>query len=168
LIESKPKTEKSLITLHGIYVLLINMERDVDLTVGAKGRIQFKKGLYAYVGSGQINLEQRIKRHLKKEKRKFWHIDYLLSSCAAKIVKVFFREAEKTEECTVAITIGKKNTPIIGFGCSDCKCRSHLFYTQNFRLKKDYRELEGKSNLKFLHMLSFSPSNHWQDWEIKE
>jgi Uri superfamily endonuclease len=144
------------------------LEKDVDLTVGAKGRIQFKKGSYAYVGSGQTNLEQRIKRHLRKEKRKFWHIDYLLSSCAAKIVKVFFKEAEKTEECTVAKTIGTQNTPIFGFGCSDCKCKSHLFYLQNFRLKRDCRELEGKSNLKSFHMLSFSPSTLWQDWEIKD
>jgi Uri superfamily endonuclease len=154
--------------LHGIYVLLINLEKDVDVTVGAKGRMQFKKGLYAYVGSGQTNLEQRIKRHLRKEKRKFWHIDYLLSRSAAKIVKVFFKEAEKTEECVVAKTIGRKNTSIFGFGCSDCKCKSHLFYLHNFRLKRDCRELEGKSNLKFLQMLSFSPSSLWQDWEIEQ
>jgi Uri superfamily endonuclease len=157
-----------LITLQGIYILLINLEKDVDVSVGAKGRIQFKKGLYAYVGSGQTNLEQRIKRHLRKEKRKFWHIDYLLSSCAAKIVKVFYKEAEKTEECIAAKTIGTQNTPIFGFGCSDCKCKSHLFYLQNFRLKRDCRELEGKSNLKSFHMLSSSPSTLWQDWEIKD
>jgi Uri superfamily endonuclease len=154
--------------LHGIYILLINLEKDVDVTVGAKGRIQFKKGLYAYVGSGQTNLEQRIRRHLRGEKRKFWHIDYLLNSCAAKIVKVFFKEAENSEECIVAKTIGTKNTPIFGFGCSDCKCKSHLFHLPNFRLKSDFRELEGRNNLKFVHMFSFSPSSHWQDWEIKE
>jgi Uri superfamily endonuclease len=154
--------------LHGIYILLINLEKDVDVTVGAKGRIQFKKGLYAYVGSGQTNLEHRIKRHLKKEKRKFWHIDYLLNSYAAKIIKVFYKEAEKTEECIVAKTIGTKNTPIFGFGCSDCKCKSHLFYLQNFRLKRVCREPNGKNNLKFLHMPSFSPSSYWQDWERKE
>jgi Uri superfamily endonuclease len=154
--------------LHGIYILLINLEKTVNVTVGAQGRIQFKKGLYAYVGSGQKNVEKRIKRHLRKEKRKFWHIDYLLSNCAAKIVKVLFKEAEKTEECIVAKTIDKKNTPIFSFGCSDCKCKSHLFYLQNFRLKTDCRELKGKNNLKFLRMLSFSPSNHWQDWEIKK
>ena len=151
--------------MRGIYVLLINVEKDVDVTVGAKGRISFKKGLYSYVGSGQTNLEQRIRRHLRKKKQKFWHIDYLLSSGAARIVKVFFKEAKKTEECTVAKTICLKNKPILGFGCSDCKCESHLFYMQNFRSKRNYGELGRKNNTKFLHLFSPFSSNHWQEWK---
>jgi Uri superfamily endonuclease len=92
------------------------------------GALTLNPGLYAYVGSAQTNLEQRIKRHLRKEKRFFWHIDYLLSSDAAKVVKVLYKDAGKTEECAVANALSEKGVPVDGFGCSDCDCRSHLFH----------------------------------------
>jgi len=44
----------------------------------------FPKGYYCYTGSargsGSTNLKHRIGRHLKKEKRMFWHIDYVLKN----------------------------------------------------------------------------------------
>ena len=114
--------------MKGIYVLIIQVSEDINVDVGAVGKITFKKGLYAYVGSAQINLEKRIGRHFRKEKRKFWHVDYLLDNDAAKIAKVFFKNANKTEECETAKIIGESAEPIVGFGCSDCNCKSHLFH----------------------------------------
>jgi Uri superfamily endonuclease len=113
--------------LRGIYVLIIQVEKEAELNVGALGALTFKPGLYAYVGSAQANLEQRIKRHLTREKRLFWHIDYLLDNAAAKIVKVLYKEGGKAEECAVARVLSEKGAPVDGFGCSDCSCRSHLF-----------------------------------------
>jgi Uri superfamily endonuclease len=118
--------------LKGVYVLIIQVGWDTDVDVGALGRIAFTKGLYAYVGSAQTNLEQRIKRHLRSEKRKFWHIDYLLDSDAAKVVKVLHKEADKTRECAVAKTLSEKGKTINGFGCSDCNCKSHLFQITDY------------------------------------
>jgi Uri superfamily endonuclease len=106
---------------------------DISVDVGALGETVFAKGLYAYVGSAQTNLEQRVKRHLRREKRKFWHIDYLLDNPTAEIVKVFFKEAVKTEECKTARIIGGNSKPISGFGCSDCNCESHLFHIKNYK-----------------------------------
>jgi len=120
-------------TLKGIYVLIIQVGKDVNVDVGALGKTAFTKGLYAYVGSAQTNMEQRVKRHLRNEKRKFWHIDYLLDNDATKIVKVFFKKASKTEECKTAKVIGKRGEPICGFGCSDCNCKSHLLHIENYR-----------------------------------
>ena len=113
--------------MKGIYVLLIQLTRDLDIGIDALGTKHFAKGSYAYVGSAQINLEKRISRHFKLEKRKFWHIDYLLDNQVAKIEKVLFKEAPKTEECTIATEISQRNKAIFGFGCSDCNCKSHLF-----------------------------------------
>ncbi len=113
--------------MKGIYVLIIRVSKDINVNVGALGRKNFAKGLYAYVGSAQTNLEQRVKRHLRREKRLFWHIDYLLANEAAKITQVLFKQADKTWECKTATRIGENGTPIAGFGCSDCRCRSHLF-----------------------------------------
>ena len=123
--------------LKGIYVLIIQVGEDIDVDVGALGKIAFIKGLYAYVGSAQTNLEQRIKRHFRSEKRKFWHIDYLLENEAAKIVKVLFKKANKAEECKIAKVIDERGEPIGGFGCSDCNCKSHLFHIGNYRFLQE-------------------------------
>jgi Uri superfamily endonuclease len=113
-------------------VLIIQVDENVDVNVGVLGKLTFEKGLYAYVGSAQANLEQRIKRHLGKEKRLFWHIDYLLNDSATRIVKVLYKQADKTEECEIAKVIGERGEPIGGFGCSDCNCKSHLFHIGDY------------------------------------
>ena len=117
--------------LKGIYVLIIKLRSDVDIEIGALGWQHFVKGSYAYIGSAQINLEKRIFRHLQKEKRKFWHIDYLLNNSEAVVERVLFKKADKTEECFVAAKISRRGEATIGFGCSDCTCKSHLFHIEN-------------------------------------
>jgi len=123
-------------------VLIIQVDEDTDVNVGALGKLAFEKGLYAYVGSAQTNLGQRVKRHFRKEKRKFWHVDYLLVNGTAKIVTVFFKPANKTGECRIAKVIGERGEPISGFGCSDCSCKSHLFHIRGYGfLQKLMQEL---------------------------
>ena len=114
-------------TMKGVYVLVISVSKDIRVSVGALGSVNFEKGLYAYVGSAQNNLEKRIKRHLRKVKRKFWHIDYLLENEFVGVVKVLYKEAEKSEECKIASRLGENSIPVENFGCSDCGCISHLF-----------------------------------------
>lgn len=113
--------------MKGIYVLVISVSKDITVKVGALGNVSFVKGLYAYVGSAQNGLEKRISRHLRKAKRRFWHIDYLLGNRHAKIVDVFYKEADKSKECRVARKLSKRAVPVVNFGCSDCGCVSHLF-----------------------------------------
>jgi Uri superfamily endonuclease len=113
--------------MKGIYILLIHLNRDIAITVGSLGTREFKESNYVYVGSAQKGVEQRVARHLKKEKRLFWHIDYLLNDGAAEIVEVYVKPASKEEECQVAAKICEKAEPVAGFGCSDCHCPSHLF-----------------------------------------
>lgn len=117
--------------MKGIYILLIELTDDIDADIGALGTKHFQRGIYAYVGSAQTNLEKRISRHFRFKKRIFWHIDYLLNDHAAKPIKVFFKTAPKTVECAIAAEISQQNESILGFGCSDCKCKSHLFYIKN-------------------------------------
>jgi Uri superfamily endonuclease len=111
----------------GIYVLAIRISEDIVMGVGALGETRFQVGTYVYVGSAQANLEQRVRRHLGTEKRLFWHIDYLLNSPSAKIEKAFWMQGEKAAECVVAQELGGRGEPVAGFGCSDCRCPSHLF-----------------------------------------
>lgn len=114
--------------MKGTYILLIELRKNIELGVGALGEVKFRKGFYAYVGSGMNSLEKRIGRHLKKRKKKFWHIDYFLAK--AKIVKVVFWEGKKKDECEVAGMLAQQFESVKGFGCSDCECRSHLFYSE--------------------------------------
>jgi Uri superfamily endonuclease len=61
--------------MKGVYALLIKLGEDEEITCGRLGLIKFKKGFYAYIGSAMNLLENRVRRHIKKQKKTFWHID---------------------------------------------------------------------------------------------
>lgn len=113
--------------MKGVYVLVIEVSRDVDVKIGSLGEVRFGKGLYAYAGSAQNSLWKRIERHLSVDKKIFWHVDYLLDCGSAKVVRVFYKEGPKALECRTAAQLSEYGTGVPGFGCSDCKCGAHLF-----------------------------------------
>ncbi len=112
--------------MKGSYILLIKLNDEKLIQVGKLGKIFFEKGYYAYIGSALNNLEKRIQRHLKEDKKIHWHIDYFLKN--GKITDVFYKENIFREECSIADKFKEIFTFIPHFGCSDCKCKSHLFY----------------------------------------
>ena len=57
----------------------------------------FSPGLYAYVGSAQRHRRARVARHLRLEKTKRWHIDYLRP--AAEVVAVTYCNGDRADEC---------------------------------------------------------------------
>ena len=129
--------------MKGVYILVISVSKDVTVKVAALGDVNFEKGSYAYVGSAQQGLEKRVKRHLRKAKRKFWHVDYLLNDDAVRVLKVFYKEATKSDECRLATKLGERGIPIADFGCSDCKCISHLFKVDDYSfLKSSMSEMQ--------------------------
>lgn len=113
----------------GSYCLLMRLKRDCRIRIGKLGKLFFKKGYYLYVGSALNSLEARIRRHIQTNKgitrKKFWHIDYFLTNKNVELLKVFYIISNRREECTIAKSIKGKAVP--KFGCSDCKCESHLF-----------------------------------------
>jgi Uri superfamily endonuclease len=108
------------------YVLLLYYDEDMEVEVGALGRILMKKGTYAYCGSAKAGLKGRIKRHLSTPVKKRWHIDYIASVSGKRAVH--WNEHEPDGECRAADHLARTNESVPGFGCSDCKCGSHLFY----------------------------------------
>ncbi|MBU4283813.1 MAG: GIY-YIG nuclease family protein [Nanoarchaeota archaeon] len=128
--------------MKGTYCLVIELKKDSSIKVGALENIKFKNGLYCYVGSALNNLEKRVQRHLSKKKKLHWHIDYFLMNKNTSIKKIFYKQSNKREECKIAKFVLKNSiSPIPEFGCSDCKCRSHLF------MIKKYDFLEKRLNL---------------------
>lgn len=120
--------------MKGIYVLLIRVRDDASIDVGKLGTIEFSAGFYAYVGSALNGLDGRIKRHLRINKKRHWHIDYLLE--VATIEEVIYAETEESLECELADSLAELEV-VEQFGSSDCKCKSHLFFSKSLETIKD-------------------------------
>ena len=111
----------------GAYVLLIELPTEETVIVGRLGQIHFRQGHYAYVGSALGGLRQRLARHLRSEKKAYWHIDYLLER--APISEIVTCETDARTECAIARALAGRSDSVPGFGSSDCPCRSHLFFS---------------------------------------
>lgn len=112
----------------GSYVLIIELKNDEEIEVGKLGTFHFGKGYYAYVGSAMNGIDARIGRHMRHDKKKHWHIDYLLEKG---IIRQAWYVEGKRDECKIARSMEGKFNSIAGFGSSDCRCRSHLFYSKS-------------------------------------
>jgi sugar fermentation stimulation protein A len=112
----------------GSYILLIALPRMVRMEVGALGPLEFPQGFYAYCGSAMGGLAARINRHLGRKKKVQWHVDYLVEK--GKVCKALYAVTNERLECQLAQGLKQtfKNYP--GFGSSDCRCQSHLFFSQ--------------------------------------
>lgn len=111
----------------GTYVLFLHIPCDTTLRIGALGESVFRHGYYCYVGSAMVGLDQRLNRHLSKDKRLRWHIDHL--TMIADEMYAYESFGEYIEECDLArLMIDSGAIPVVeGFGCSDCDCHTHLF-----------------------------------------
>ena len=131
----------------GGYILLLRLKERSEIRIGKLGIIQFHPGYYAYIGSAMRGLKQRISRHLRKEKKLHWHIDYLLEK--ASVSNVIVCKSYNSIECDIVNKIGSMYNVISGFGSSDCKCIGHLFYSP-FNL--------GEAIMEKLESVGFKPS----------
>lgn len=112
----------------GSYLMVMYNAAEFTATIGSLGQRTFKKGYYVYAGSALHGLEHRIKRHLKKNKKLHWHIDYI-SPVHMKTVKVYpIRRADSIEESLARRLMNISEGYINQFGASDSKISSHLFY----------------------------------------
>lgn len=119
--------------MHATYVLVL--EKRTSSPVGLKKQTIFmKRGIYMYVGSAKRGMESRLARHLRKEKRLFWHIDYVTSRPDV-TVKAIFLSAR--QECTTLREISDLGV-LFGrrLGASDCTCPSHFIRVPGKRLKQ--------------------------------
>ncbi|HIC87065.1 MAG TPA: GIY-YIG nuclease family protein [Aquificae bacterium] len=105
----------------GTYILILKVSDNILLR-----HWKIKKGFFAYVGSAKNGLSKRLSRHLKKEKRLFWHIDYLLDEKKVDIYEIYI--SKKQIEKVVAKLFERLYDPVVGFGNGDNKSvKGHLF-----------------------------------------
>ena len=122
----KPLKYEKNYTLYAIKAL---MTRDYEnITIGKLGTFSFQKGLYVYVGSAKRNLQSRIERHIKLEKSKHWHFDYLRPFLQIIEIETYSGDERECRLFQRLMTEKGGHVPVRGFGSSDCHCEGHLFF----------------------------------------
>lgn len=156
----------TLLSGSGIYTLLLHVNKEVTVTVGKLGKPRFPKGYYSYTGSALgkgTSLKNRVARHLSKEKRMFWHIDYLLADENVSVEAVLAAETRQKTECEtnhhIKSLLGAE-VKSKGFGASDCtkNCQSHLLYFPDVKnvdclVQKLVAYLESASAVLSVHLI---------------
>ena len=142
--------------LKGTYCILIHLKSNQAISIGKLGEIKFQKGYYAYVGSALNSLMPRIKRHLSPDKKLHWHIDYFLGHRDVEVVDVLYIVDDNKWECELACNIADSARIIENFGCSDCKCFSHLFY---FKELDDLKE----NCINSFEVKTLSPTSYFEN-----
>lgn len=115
----------------GNYALVLASLKTGTMRIGRLGTLALQPGVYIYVGSafGPGGLSARIKHHHQIATRPHWHIDYLRAVCD--LAEVWFTTATGRHEhawARAAARLPGAETPMPGFGSSDCKCEAHLFW----------------------------------------
>jgi Uri superfamily endonuclease len=115
----------------GTYALLFRLQQPLTLTVGRLGTVVLPAADLVYVGSalGPGGLEARLARHGRRDKRPYWHIDYL----TLRVQPVLWRleGGRERRECRWVrelLALPGAWTPVPGFGNGDCRegCPAHL------------------------------------------
>lgn len=117
----------------GLYVLILRLKKGRKIKAGKLPEAYFNSGYYLYIGRAKRGLKKRLDRHLRKDKKFFWHIDYFLRK--AGVIDVWIR-LDYFDECRTVSQIRKflinSCIPQKKFGASDCRCPSHLLYLPDF------------------------------------
>jgi len=97
-------TPTEMLPAKGIYTLIVFLSEETRLKVSKLGTHRFPVGYYTYTGSalgtGASSLKQRVTRHLKKRKQKFWHMDFLLVHKNATVTAVIAAQTDRKAEST--------------------------------------------------------------------
>ena len=115
----------------GTYGLVLSSSNRATVAIGRRRRLQIEPGYYVYVGSarGPGGLRARLTRHCREQKATHWHVDYLAPHTDP--VSVWYRVGPEHAEHQWAAAFGEMDAMTMqpGFGCSDCRCDSHLFHS---------------------------------------
>ncbi len=105
------------------YILIFEKSGSSDVRLRTRS-ICMREGLYLYVGSAKRGLEKRIGRHLRKRKKRFWHIDYITGRRDVTVRGVFLSRLPECETLRAVSLFGA----LVGnkLGSSDCACPSHV------------------------------------------
>ena len=129
----------------GTYVLILEASARRCIQVGALGALTVMPGFYGYVGSarGPGGLAARLAHHRRSGHLPHWHIDYLRHHATLREIWLMRDPANQEHRWAEVFASSPGVTiPIVRFGATDCRCRSHLFrFTHAPRLSTFRRRL---------------------------
>jgi Uri superfamily endonuclease len=130
----------------GFYCIVLWIEFPLDTVVGRLGPVILPRGYYVYTGSAQSGIEARVARHLRADKRRHWHLDYIMPP--ARAVEVWAGGGTREMECRCAQSLLRHTEAVLavpGFGSSDCRCDGHLVWLPSRPTKSALeRDLDGE------------------------
>jgi Uri superfamily endonuclease len=117
----------------GSYILVLQLPQPiVALQVGRLGSYDFAPGFYLYVGSafGPGGLAARIAHHrVRRKARPRWHVDHLRPHARLREIWTVAGPTHfECRWCRALLEAPGLSAPVRGFGSSDTRCPSHLFY----------------------------------------
>jgi Uri superfamily endonuclease len=118
-------------SLPGTYVLVFKSERNKRLVIGKLGILNLQPGYYVYVGSafGPGGLKARIGHHRNTSSSPHWHIDYLSEYLSPAEVWYTYDATHREDHWSQVLAgIRGASIPLPGFGSTDCRCMSHLYF----------------------------------------
>lgn len=116
----------------GTYLLMLSSKSNDTIQIGKLGVLRLQKGFYAYVGSafGPGGIKARVGRHMRDEKTLRWHIDYLRRATELRYAVISYNAQRLEDEWSSKLAHSQQfEQPSEGFGASDSKQYSHLFYS---------------------------------------
>ncbi|MFB4204443.1 hypothetical protein KBTX_00723 [wastewater metagenome] len=127
----------------GTYVLILRCDTAARLRIGRWGVLHARSGYYAYVGSafGPGGVRARVARHARRGKAMHWHVDYLREHAVLASVWFAHSGTRLEHEWADALAGLAGMEPVNGFGCSDCRCESHLFFSPAEPLPDRFRRV---------------------------
>ena len=129
----------------GTYILILRSDITASIEIGRWGQLQLCPGYYAYIGSafGSGGVRARVSRHCGSAKKMHWHIDYLRQHTHP--VSVWYSHSRlRLEHDWARLMSGFADVrPVAGFGCSDCVCESHLFFSARMPEPRRFGEMAG-------------------------
>lgn len=112
----------------GAYLLLITLTRPAVLKSRPLRQRTLAPGRYLYAGSanGPGGIGARVRRHMKRGKRRHWHVDDL-TAVAEDLRPLVFPDGNECDLVQSLVAGGTFSVAIPGFGSSDCRrCDGHL------------------------------------------
>ncbi len=112
----------------GAYLLLLHLPDGLVLAGGRHAGARLPAGWVLYAGSarGPGGLRARVGRHLRRDKPKRWHVDWITTEARASYAMCFTDRGE----CDIVAALadgGDFVFPLPGLGSSDCRvCTAHV------------------------------------------
>jgi len=124
----------------GAYALILFSSKEGLVQIGKLGPLKLRRGFFVYVGSalGPGGVRARLEHHRAVSPRPHWHIDYLRPHTRLdRIWCSYGRVCREHRWARVISRLRGASVPLAGFGSSDCRCKTHLFF---FTRRPSFRE----------------------------